>query len=260
MIDVPELDLFLKTWFYIFNSDREIYRNLNLSDNLRSRINYFFNNPLMLNLFENTVQRPEFGFDFELGRVDSMYGVREVLGLRDPYLVLPAQFLKVYPRLLYAYGFLKRPRNFENYRYFFRYYPKMVVPIYEQRQNSREIFQQPSYHWILGTHWQRDREHHISYNVAVEVNLRTIIEEELHGQIEGLHDTTTVSNIVEDIENQMPELKKEIEQNLNRILSTEEKKFQDLGEVLSVENASEIRILEQFVIKFETEVIENTEI
>jgi len=58
----------------------------------------------------------------------------------------------------------------------------------------------------------------------------------------------------------MPELKIEIEQNLNRILSTEEKKFQDLGEVLSVECASELRILDEFVKKFEAEVIENTEI
>ena len=65
--------------------------------------------------------------------------------------------------------------------------------------------------------------------MAVDVGLRTIVEEELHAQIGELHETTTTAEVVQKIEENMPELKKEIEANLNRILSTEEKKFKDLG-------------------------------
>jgi len=260
MIDVPELDLYIKTIFYVFNSNSEIYRDLSLSEDVKSWIKFFINNQRMLHRFEQTAERPEFGFTFEPGRASSMFGVRQIVDLFDPYLVLPAQFLKIYPRLLYSNGFLEEPPNFENFKYFFRYYPKMSVPVFRRRQETNEIYQEPSQHWVIGTHGIVGDEHHISYNVAVEVGLGTIIEEELHGQTEEVHGTTRVEDVVKDIEDRMPELKIEIEQNLNRILSTEEKKFQDLGEVLSVECASELRILDEFVKKFEAEVIENTEI
>lgn len=260
MIDVPELDLYLKTAFYVFNSNSEVYRDLDFSEDIKSWIKFLQTNQLMLHRFEHTAERPGFGFAFEPARATSMYGVREVVGLFDPHLVLPAQFLKIYPRLIYLNGFLQEPSHFEKFKYFFRYYPKMVVPIFRQREGTGEVYQEPSHYWVKGTHGVVGDEHHISYNVAVEVDLNTIIEEELHAQTEGVHGTTTVVDIVRDIEEKMPELKIEIEQNLNRILSTEEKIFQDLGEALSIEGASELRILDQFVKKFEAEVIENTEI
>lgn len=260
MIDVPELDLYIKTFFYYLNSGSEIYRNIDFSEELKSRISFLKNNQGILVRFQNTVTKPEFGFTFGLGRANSMYGIREVVGLFDPYLTLPAKFLKIYPRLLYSHGFLTIPTNFENYKYFFRYYPKMIVQVYKQRQGTQEVYQETSTYWVLGTHSQVSNENHISYNVAVEVNLDTIIEEELHGQIEQLHSANPVADIVRNIQEKMPELKLEIEQNLNRILTTEEKKFQDLGDVLRIENASELRILDQFVTMFEAEVMESTQI
>lgn len=254
MIDVPELDLYLKTIFYAYNSNSEIYRDI-LSDELKSWVSFFGVNQGILQRFKETVEKPEFGFTFEIGRANSMYGAKEVKRLFDPNLLLPAPFLKIYPRLLYEYDFIKEPADFGCHEYFFRYYPKMTVRVYFKKDNNGNYVLQPSQHWIIGTHGIRDTKHVISYNVAVLVDLRTIVEEELHAQIANLHGTVTVADVVKSIEEKNPELKREIEANLNRILSTEERKFRDLGNTLKVEYASELRILQNFVNKFEEEII-----
>lgn len=259
MIDVPELDLYLKTVYYAWNSNSEIYRDI-LSDELKSWISFFGINHGMIQRFKATVERPEFGFTFEIGRANSMYGEKEIKGLFDPVLLLPAPFLKIYPRLLYTYKFIEEPPDFDCHEYFFRYYPKMTVRVYLKKGDKGDLILQPSQHWIIGAHGHKDKKHSISYNVAVAVDLRTIVEEELHAQIPNLHGTTTTADVVKDIEEKKPDLKKEIEANLNRILSTEEKKFLDLGDTLRVEHASELRILENFVNKFEGEVICKTDI
>lgn len=262
MIDVPELDLYLKTVFYSWNSNSEIYRGV-LSEELKSWVSFFGINAGMIQRFKATVERPEFGFTFEVGRATSMYGLKEIKRMFDPYLLLPAPFLKIYPRLLYTHGFIKEPADFDSHEYLFRYYPKMTVRVYlKKEENTQELVLTPSQHWVIGTHSQNDsdKKHTISYNVAVNVDLRTIVEEELHAQIPNLHETVTVADVVKDIEEKKPDLKREIEANLNRILSTEEKKFTDLGDTLRVENASELRILEDFVTAFEKEVICKTSI
>lgn len=260
MIDVPELDLYLKGVFYAFNANSQLYRDI-LSDELKAWVSYFGGNQGMLLRFKATVEKPEFGFTFEIGKANSMYGIKEIKGLFDPNLLLPAPFLKIYPRLLCAYDFLKEPTNFEAHKYFFRYYPKMIVRIYTKQDPTGKWIMKPSQHWIIGTHSHRDKDEFISYNVAVDVDIRTIVEEELHAQIPDLHDNLkTVDDVVKEIEEKKPNLKKEIVANLNRILSTEERKFKELGNTLRVENASELRILERFVTKFEEGIICKTDI
>jgi hypothetical protein len=257
MIDVPELDLYLKTVYYAWNSNSEIYRDI-LSKELKSWVSFFGANHGMIQRFKATVERPEFGFSFGIGKSNSMYGKKEIRGLFDPVLVLPAPFLKIYPRLLYTNGFLKESPDFSGHEYFFRYYPKMIVRVYVKQDAEGKWILEPSQHWIIGTHSHGDKNDVISYNVAVDVGLGTIVEEELHAQIPDLHSTMTVAEVVKNIEEKNLDLKKEIEANLNRILSTEEKKFMDLGDTLRVEHASELRILEDFVTKFEEEVIYRT--
>jgi len=259
MIDVPELDLYLKTVYYAWNSNSEIYRDI-LSEELKSWVSFFGVNQGMIQRFKATVERPEFGFSFGIGKSNSMYGKKEIRGLFDPVLLLPAPFLKIYPRLLYTYGFLKESPDFDSHEYFFRYYPKMTVRVYIKQDAEGKWILLPSQHWIIGAHSHGDKKHVISYNVAVDVDLRTIVEEELHAQIPNLHGTVTVAEVVKSIEEKRLDLKKEIEANLNRILSTEEKKFMDLGDTLRVEHASELRILEDFVTKFEEEIICKTTI
>jgi hypothetical protein len=261
MIDVPELDLYLKTVYYAWNSNSEIYRDI-LSEELKSWVSFFGVNRGMIQRFKSTVERPEFGFTFGIGKSNSMYGNKEIRGLFDPMLLMPAPFLKIYPRLLYTYGFLKESPEFDSHEYFFRYYPKMTVRVFTKQDGQGKWILMPSQHWIIGAHGYDDKnkKHVICYNVAVAVDLRTIVEEELHAQILNLHEKTTVAEVVKNIEEKKPDLKKEIEANLNRILSTEEKKFMDLGATLRVEHASELRILEDFVTKFETEVIYKTAI
>jgi hypothetical protein len=100
----------------------------------------------------------------------------------------------------------------------------------------------------------------ISYNVAVNVNLNTIVEEELHGQIQNLHSTSNTQTVVRQIEMVNIGLKKEIEENLNRILSTEEKKFKELGSIIHTEFASELRTMQCFIDKFEYDVLQSTEL
>lgn len=261
MIDVPELDLYLKTVYYAWNSNSPIYRGI-LSEELQSWVSYFGANQGIINRFNNTVRRPEFGFTFEIGRANSMYGLQEIRGMFDPNLLLPAPFLKIYPRLLYSYDFIEESPDFASHEYYFRYYPKMTVRVYVRPRPRVRMILRPSQHWVIGTHAhiQQNGRHIIAYNVAVDVGLRTIVEEELHAQVANLHGTTTTATVVQNIEESMPELKEEIEANLNRILSTEEKKFMDLGDVLRVECASELRILEDFATKFEEEVIESTDV
>lgn len=261
MIDVPELDLYLKTIYYAYNSNSPIYAGT-LSEELQSWVSYFGFNQGIIKRFNNTVKRPEFGFTFGIGRANSMYGLREIRRMFDPNLLLPAPFLKIYPRLLYSYGFIEESPDFASHEYYFRYYPKMTVRVYARPRPRARMILRPSQHWVIGTHAhiQQNGRHVISYNVAVDVGLRTIVEEELHAQVPNLHATTTTADVVQNIEEDMPRLKEEIEANLNRILSTEEKKFTDLGDALRVECASELRILEDFVTKFEEEIIKSTDI
>lgn len=260
MIDVPELDLYLKTLFYMYNANSEAYSSIDLSEEIKSWIVYFRNNYSLFLEFEEIVERNKYGFQFEMGTVTTMFGIREIDVLYDPFFSHAAQFLKLYPRLLYSYGFIETPPCFDEHKYFFRYFPKMVTPRYDElREGSSETIQTPSMYCMSGTRGGLGEEHTISYNVTIEVGLGTVVEEELHCQTEELHGTDIVEDVVRNIEDRMPELKVEIEDNLNRILSTEEKKFSDLGEALRLESASELQIFNYFVQKFEAEVIENTE-
>ena len=134
----------------------------------------------------------------------------------------------------------------------------MIVRLYGKSSLVVELV--PATHWIVGTCSPKDDGNDIAYNVAVNVDLRTIVEEELHCQIKNLHETDNTNEVTKSIETQMPDLKDEIVANLNRILSTEEKKFKDLGNIIKIGFASELRILETFVIKFGTEVIQSANI
>jgi hypothetical protein len=256
MIDVPELDIFIKSAYYAMNCNAPIYKGI-LTREVQTYCSFVASQQGTYMRFKELVEQS--GFAFTIARCNSMYGVCELKALYDPYLILSAPFLKIYPRLLYSNGFIKEMPDFEKYEYFFRYYPKMLVRQYVKDGDKTKLV--PTTHWILGTHNKgADGRTIISYNVAVNVNLHTIVEEELHGQIQDLHNTTDTSKVVKQIETINPSLKKEIEENLNRILSTEEKKFKDLSSIIRVEMSSELRSFQSFIDKFENDVIQSTEI
>ena len=209
--------------------------------------------------FGDLIEQSGMNFSFSIGRSNSMYGCREIKGMCDPLLLLPAPFLKIYPRMLYSYKLIKEPPDFSKHSYYFRYYPRMIVRLYG-KSSAGKVELVPATHWIVGTCSPKDDGNDIAYNVAVNVDLRTIVEEELHCQIKNLHETDNTNEVTKSIETQMPDLKDEIVANLNRILSTEEKKFKDLGNIIKIGFASELRILETFVIKFGTEVIQSANI
>lgn len=258
MIDVSELDIFLKTVYYTFNSNAPIYSGI-FSKELQTEISFMASQQGTFNRFKNLVEQS--GFSFSVGRCNSMYGACEIKGLYDPVILLSAPFLKIYPRLLYSLNFIKNAVDFSQHQYYFRYYPKMLVRLYAKTADGKETILIPSTHWIMGTHHRTpDGKTSISYNVAVNVDLNTIVEEELHGQIPNLHDTSDRQEIVKKLETEMPELKAEIEANLNRILSTEERKFRELGNTLRIEFASELQTMESFIDKFENAVIQTTPI
>ena len=113
-------------------------------------------------------------------------------------------------------------------------------------------------HWTIGTHRyiKETKEHLIAYNVSVPVNLATIIEEELHALGEKVHGGTKREDILNEIRNKDPNLQKEIELNLNHILSAEEKRFRDFGNLILEERSPEIRKLKTFCNLFENTLIE----
>lgn len=258
MIDVSELDIFLKTAYYSFNSNAPIYKGI-LSKEVQSYCSFMFSTQGTFLRFKELVEQSGLGFSFTVGRCNSMYGACEVKGMYDPFLLLAAPYLKIYPRLLYSNNFIKTNPDFEKHDYYFRYYPKLLVRLYSKNDQGTKLI--PSTYWLLGTHNVSETGRTIvSYNVAVNVNLHTIVEEELHGQIPNLHDTLNTQDTVKKIENENPKLKEEIEANLNRILSTEEKKFKDLGNLIRLEFSSELRYMQIFIDKFENEVIQSAEI
>jgi hypothetical protein len=254
MISVPELDIYLKAFFYFMNADSGLYSTIVFSEGLRSWIRFINNNSGMLGSFRETVERPEFGFEFNVARTTSMFGEREFQDVADPFLILPAQYLKMYLRLLYSKGFLRQPEEFASFRYYLRYLPKTIVNVYKWDPETSEYIAIPNHYWIRGGHAAGD-EQSISYNVAVRVEVATIIEEELHA-----HGRPVVGETVEKIRGSEPGLIEEIEENLNLVLSAEGWRFRELGEALRRENSSELRNLEQFVDLFEREAIESTRI
>jgi hypothetical protein len=258
MIDVPELDVFLKTIYYSFNCNAPIYKDV-LSKETQVQSSYMYSLQGTFMRFKELIEKSELGFSFTVSRCTSMYGACELKTLYDPFLILAAPYLKIYPRLLYSDGFINKTPEFEKHDYYFRYYPKMLVRVYAKTGENTKLL--PSTHWILGSHnLDAKGRTMISYNVAVNVNLHTLVEEELHGQIHNLHSTNTTQSVVKQIETTNPCLRKEIEENLNRILSTEEKKFKDLGNIIHIEFASELRNMQCFIDKFEGDVIQSAEI
>ncbi len=259
MISVPELDVYLKAFFYFLNKGAGFYSPIGFSEELEAWIGFINNNPGMLGGFRETVERPEFGFEFNVARTTSMLGEREFEGIGDPFLILPVQYLKMYPRLLYSKGFLRQPEAFSSFRYYLRYLPKTIVNVYKWDPETSEYLAIPNHYWIRGGHSAGD-EQSISYNVAVRVEVATMIEEELHAQGVPVHGRPVVRETVEKIRCSEPGLIEEMEENLNLVLSAKGWRFRELGEELRRENSSELRNLEQFVDLFEREVIESTRI
>jgi hypothetical protein len=257
MIDVPELDTFIKSIFYSLNCNAPIYAGI-FSKEAQTAASFMLSQQGTFVRFKDVAEQSGLGFSFSIGRCNSMFGVSEMKGLYDPVLLLAAPFLKIYPRLIYSHNFIQKTVDFGQHNYYFRYYPKMLVRVYVKTEDGKETKLIPSTHWLMGSHNRTvDGKTIISYNVAVNVDINTIVEEELHGQIPNLHDTNSRQDIVKKIETDMPELRNEIESNLNRILSTEEKKFKELGNILRVEFASELRTMDAFIKKFENDVVQS---
>jgi hypothetical protein len=232
VINVPELDIFLKSAFYFHNSERDLYSSVHFSDRVTAMIRFVRKNPRIFSNFENTAKKPDLGF-----------------------VVSPAQYLKIYPRLIYANGYLEQPESFDTFRYFLRYAPKMIVNIFQRVPNSSNYTPIPTHVGTVGSHTPAGTEHWIAYNVAMAVNIDTIVEEELHAQTTSVHGTTATSDVVARIRSSSPQLTAEIVGNLNLILSAEETKFKQLGDILRTEYPAELETLHNFVEMVEMEVI-----
>lgn len=256
MINVPELDIFLKSAFYFHNNERDLYSSVHFSDRVKAMIRFVRKNPGVFSNFENTAKKPDLGFVVSIVQSDSMYGDREVR--TSEYLFLrPAQYLKIYPRLIYTNGYLEQPESFDTFRYFLRYAPKVIVNIFQRVPNSSNYTPIPTHVGTVGSHTPAGTEHWIAYNVALAVNIDTIVEEELHAQTTSVHGTTATSDVVARIRSSSPQLTAEIVGNLNLILSAEETKFKQLGDILRTEYPAELETLHSFVEMVEMEVIES---
>ncbi len=255
MIDVPELDIYLNSFFYFYNWQADFYSLVDYSDEIRSWFAYLQRNQSIFRRFIELVQRPDFGFTLRAGKARTMYGEREFRGVKTPYLNYPAQYLRIYARLLYKYGFLPAPTSFDSHKYFLLYMPKKLVYVYKRINGSQELQPFVTQHRINGSHSMQNKQHNIVYNVAVPLDLGVIVEEELHALGREIHGTTRKADIVKRITEENPNLVTEIESNLNLILSSEEKRFKEIGERLRIEESSELDKLRKFVNLFEDEVI-----
>ena len=248
MIFVKELDVYLRTFFYWINFN--FYsQNFNLFEEVKAWKRFLDNNQGALREIEESAGA--FGFKHDVSRGRGMAGEKEIRTQRMNFF-LPFDGLRIYPRLLYSEGYLPKPSNFEKHRYYFTYYPKVLMPIFKKTEKKTwEALL--SHHWTVGTHRhiKKTKEHLIAYNVSVPVNLATIVEEELHTLGKKVHGKTTREDILNMIRTRDPNLEKEIELNLNHILSAEEKRFRDFGDLIREEKSPEMRKLETFCDLFE---------
>lgn len=254
MIFVDELDVYLRSFHYWINFDVYL-ESFSFSDEIRAWKSYLDDNNNIFKQIE--ISAETFGFKHDFGKARGMYGEREIETRRINF-YLSFDGLKIYPRLLYSEGYLPKPEDFEAHRYFFTYLPKVLMPIF-QKQGTDSWKITLSQHWTIGSHrYIKDKkEHLIAYNVSVPVNLRTIIEEELHSLGENVHGTTKTEDVLTSLRSKDPNLEKEIELSLNHILSAEEKRFRDFGDLIQKEKAPEIRILRAFCNLFEKTIIGN---
>jgi hypothetical protein len=246
---VPDLDTYLKAFFYSKNIGEDFYEGTKFSDRLIKLVNKINDETLLR--FNDFVERH--GFFFAIALIDTLMGVREFKNIKEPLLIYPAQYLKIFPRLLYLSNFLSNPISMEHL-YFVRYYPHVLVKIYDENVDTGEIEPKLGYHWVLGTHVTSDHENMISYNVAGEVGVGTIIEEELHAHRVHVHGKPIRGEILLRVIESSPDLVYEIERTLSLVMESEEKRFQVLGIELRKDRPNELRGLEKFVKSFEKEV------
>lgn len=249
MIDVQELDTFLKALYYWLNYD-EYHKCFAILGDLFSWKDFFDRNR---GFFPPPSYFQKFGFISKPVTSKSMYGTVE-LEMKRANLFFPVPGLSVYPRLLYYKGYLPETDDFDKHEYFFMYYPKLIRPHFTT--GPKPIV---SMGWTRGTaSYEKEVDKYmIAYNVAVPVNIHTVIEEELHALRIRAHGLPVVDEIQKQIEEKDPSLKRDIEDSLNRILSTEENRFRQLGDLLQREYSSELHLMNDFISKFETSIIES---
>lgn len=253
MIDVPQLDLFLKALYYWLNYD-EYLKYFDVLEDLFSWKDFFDKNQ---GTFPPPPYFSKFGFVMKPVTAKGMFGEVELITKRgDMFLPIPG--LSVYPRLLYYKGYLPEPIDFEKHEYFFMYYPKLIRPRFTKNSEGT-LKTMITMGWTGGTmRYDKDADKYlIAYNVAVPVNIRVIIEEELHSLGGKVHGLPTVDEIVSQIESKDPTLIRDIEDSLNRVLSTEENRFKELGDLLQKEYSSELNLMKEFIVKFEVSIIES---
>jgi hypothetical protein len=252
LIFVNELDVYLRAFYYWINFDM-YSQNFALSDELKAWKNFLDKSQSLFKKIEDSAD--EFGFRHGLGKAKGMSGEKEVATQRMNF-YLPFDGLRIYPRLLYSEGYLPKLGDFETHRYYFTYHPKVLMPIFTKLAD-RSWETTLSQHWTIGSHTYvaERKEHWIAYNVSAQVNLRTIIEEELHCLSEEVHGTTKTDDVLNAIRAKDPTLEKEIGLNLDHILSAEEERFRAFGNLMDNEMFPEIRKLQSFCNLFEETLI-----
>ena len=154
---IPDLDTYLKAFFYSKNFSEDFYEDTKFSDEI-IRLSHQINEEVLLS-FNDFVERH--GFFFAIALINTLMGVREFKNIKEPLLIYPAQYLKIFPRLLYLSKFIPTPKSMEHL-YFVRYYPHVLVNVYEEELATGEIEPRVGYHWVLGTHVTSDHENMIS--------------------------------------------------------------------------------------------------
>ena len=133
-----------------------------------------------------------------------------------------------------------------------RYFPRMLVTTYQKSENG--IQRTIGYQNVRGTHVTTDHESIISYNIVDNVDLGTIIEEELHAHRVHVHGVSLTSDLERKMRESSPDVAFEIEKIVGIVLEAEKEKFKTLGETLRNERNDTIQELENFNKRYEEKI------
>jgi hypothetical protein len=253
MVYVRELDIMLRSLFY-WRNYQWYQKALQVHEDVEAWIRFFTDNRSVFRTMTSSAK--DYGLIAKVGHARGMHGEREAV-LHIRHLYFPCAGLKLYPKLLYSAGYIPRPADFNRHRYYFAYYPPVLVPAYKREKDSTWSVVRLRQRTTTGTHWyiKANNEHRIAYNIASPITLYTIIEEELHAQGQSIHGTSTIKEIIAQIESQDPDLKNEVASSLNRVLSTETQRYQQYGDHLTSVHMPLLQLLTRFSTLFENQLI-----
>ena len=253
MVYIRELDILLRSFFY-WRNYKWYQQALQIYEDVTAWIDFLQDNRSIYRTIASSAK--EFQLIDKVGHARGMHGEREAV-MHIRHLYFPCAGLKLYPRLLYSEGYLPQPAEFSQHRYYFTYYPQVLVPAYHRDDDDTWSIARLRPRTTTGTHWylKTSNEHRIAYNIAVPITLYTIIEEELHALGKLIHGTSTIKEILAQIKSKDPALNSEITSNLNRVLSTETQRYQQYSDHIASAHAPLLQMLTTFSTLFETRLI-----